>query len=79
MRQLGLSYPTLKKELNYLLKKKWITDLGERSIKTNGGEQVVKAYQVTNLWDINSNFYKMKRDAKMLTPLPKGGKQGVQK
>jgi len=56
-KQLKVSKPTLRKEIKYLLEKGWIKYAGEITVNTKGGTQKMKSYNVTNLWQLNMNFY----------------------
>jgi hypothetical protein len=57
MERLGISYPTLKKEFQYLLNKGWIQDCGYRKVNTDGGPQDVRAYKIVDLWEMNVKHY----------------------
>jgi len=69
MEKLHLRRETIKKSLKYLIKHKWIDSLGKRQVMTAGGYQWVNAYQINNIWAINTEFYK---GASQIDPLPKG-------
>ena len=56
-KQLGISKNTLKKELKYLVEKKWIYSSGYEYVKTDGGIQKVKSYKIVDLWGLNNNHY----------------------
>ena len=73
MEQLGVSKPTVRKEIKYLLDKGWITEGGFVSVKTHGGNQKIMSYRIVDLWQKNAEFYK---GGKNDTPLEndKGGK-----
>jgi hypothetical protein len=57
MQHLGISYPTLIKELKYLLDKEWITFTGYKSVYTDGGKQKTKCYIINDIWDKNYQYY----------------------
>lgn len=57
MDKLGISQPTLRKELRYLLEKGWIEFAGEKEISTDGGRQKVTSYRVVDLWELNARHY----------------------
>lgn len=57
-KQLGVSKPTLRKELSYLVEKGWITYEGEIKTGTKGGHQKVKSYKIVDLWLVNAEHYK---------------------
>jgi hypothetical protein len=77
-KKLGISQPTLRKELNYLLEKGWVKDIGYKLIDTDGGQQKIKSYKIVDLWKLNNEHYQ--RGEKIDTPLERGEKidtQGV--
>jgi hypothetical protein len=71
--KLKISYPTLKKEIKYLLDKKWIEYVGKIDIETDGGRQKVKSYRIVDLWGINSRFYQ--RGEKIEPPFNQRGEK----
>lgn len=76
--KLGISHNTLSKELNYLLEKGWIKQIGYKSVNTDGGIQKVKEYKIVDLWQLNNDYYK--GGIKIGTPKQRGVKiepQGV--
>lgn len=78
MEKLGISYPTLKKEMDYLLSKGWIKANGTKEVQTDGGKQQVKCYKIVDLWELNNTFYQ--GGVKIEPPTPRGERiepQGV--
>ena len=69
IKQLHLRRETIKKSLKYLIKHKWIDSLGKRQVMTAGGYQWVSAYQINNIWAMNTEFYK---GASQIDPPTKG-------
>lgn len=57
MKQCGLSKDRLLKSIKYLLRHNWIQKIGERKIKTKGGNQFVNEYQINDIWKLNTDFY----------------------
>ena len=74
MGKLGISKNTLNKELDYLLEKGWIKYVGERSVQTDGGRQMVNAYKVIDLWQLNAEYYSKQRGVKIEPPCERGVK-----
>ena len=62
-RQCGISKRRLDLSINYLLKHKWISVEGRKKIDTNWGEQYVNVYKITDLWQLNSEYYQGKGGA----------------
>lgn len=58
MDHLKINYNTLKKELDYLLKKGWIEYRGDVQVQTDGGLQKVKSYAIVDLWHLNNDHYR---------------------
>jgi len=61
-KQLGVSKPTIRKEIKYLLKKGWIVYAGEKEVQTRGGVQKLKSYKMVDLWQLNAEYYKGGRE-----------------
>ena len=86
MEKLGVSKPTLLKSIDELIEKGWIAYDGMKRVMTDGGEQGVHKYKITNIWLENIKFYEGEKGVKMSTPLlkgvknrPKGGKKTASK
>mgnify|MGYP001575069824 CR=1 FL=1 len=73
-KKLGISQPTLRKELEYLLEKKLIKYKGMKEIETNGGKQKIKTYSIVDIWPLNINYYQ-RRGEKIDTPKPQRGEK----
>jgi hypothetical protein len=71
-KQCGISINRLKKSLKYLLEHGWIKFLGYKDIETKGGIQQVCEYSITDLWQLNNDFYKDKGVSPDDTPITKG-------
>ena len=56
--KLGIGRTALKKSITYLLNKNWISYIGQKKIKTMGGNQYIKNYKINNIWKINTNHYR---------------------
>jgi bisphosphoglycerate-dependent phosphoglycerate mutase len=78
-KQLGISQPTLRKEMKYLLDKKWISFVGLKLVQTTGGMQQIKCYRVVDLWELNNQYYQKQRGEKLDTPLEQRGEKNVSK
>ena len=70
--RLGMSYNTLKKQLNYLKEKGWIVEC-EILVPTHGGKQQMKSYRIADIWDINNSYFQ--RGVKRETPAERGVKR----
>ena len=70
--QCGMSPRRLDKSIDYLLEHKWIKQVGTKRVGTAGGTQQVNEYKVTDLWDLNNNYYKDKGVAPETIPYDKG-------
>ena len=57
-KKLGIGRQTLKKSINYLLVRKWISENGSIEVDTPGGKQKVTAYVVNDIWKTNIDHYK---------------------
>ena len=68
MKQLNITKPTLIKELKYLIEKGWIKESGTCGVETKGGNQQTKAYQIIDLWNLNTNYYNTSKGVKNSTP-----------
>lgn len=61
-KQCGISVNTLKKSLKYLLEHSWLELVGQKQIKThNRGIQQVNEYSITDLWNMNQEYYQNKK------------------
>jgi hypothetical protein len=71
----GMSLGRLRKSLNYLRMNGWIDFIGTRKIYTKGGIQEVNEYKITDLWNLNNNYYqdKFKGGSPKNTPLKQRG------
>jgi hypothetical protein len=78
MRKLGISQPTLRKEMKYLIEKGWIRYSGDVEVDTDGGKQKVKSYRIVDLWKKNVDYYEDKRGEKIDTPLHSRGERIVE-
>ena len=67
-KKLGISQPTLRKEIKYLLEKNWIEFSGYEKIETASGIQKVKAYKIIDIWKLNVDYYESKRGEKIEPP-----------
>lgn len=70
--QCGMSPRRLDKSIQYLIEHKWIKSVGTKRVFTKGGDQQVNEYKVTDLWDLNNNYYKDKGIAPETIPYNKG-------
>jgi hypothetical protein len=57
MEKLGVGEKSLKKSINYLLKRGWIKENGFVGAQTLGGIQKVKAYRILDIWKYNIQHY----------------------
>ena len=76
MKKLGIGWKTLKKSINYLLDKSWISCCGVKLVETPGGKQEITKYKVNDIWKLNIEHYEGVANGKHLKPkvLPKGDK-----
>jgi len=56
-KQCGMSINRLKKSIKYLIERKWIILVGQKTLKTEGGLQEVNEYKISDLWKLNVEFY----------------------
>ncbi len=56
-KQMGVGSAKLKESFKYLIKYKWIDDLGKRQVPTKGGSQWINVYRVNNIWKMNMDYY----------------------
>lgn len=78
MKQCGIGKVKLKKSIEYLIKHKWIENIGKRQIKTKGGWQWVQAYKINDIWKLNIEYYQGGSETEHLEhkggpELPQGG------
>lgn len=57
MKKLGVTRNTIKKSINYLVKRGWIKEDGKREVMTSGGKQFVTAYKIIDIWKLNVEHY----------------------
>ncbi|MDE2015902.1 MAG: helix-turn-helix domain-containing protein [Patescibacteria group bacterium] len=67
-KQCGLSINRVRKSIEYLVDHRWIFLRGKKEVAGRGGKQFVLEYEVANLWQLNSEFYKNKTNAKGVSP-----------
>ena len=78
MKKMGISQPTLRKEMKYLLERGWIKYIGDVDVNTDGGIQKMKSYKIVDIWKLNVNHYEEIIGCEKIDT-PKGGKQGVKR
>jgi len=57
MKKLGVGWKTLKKSIDYLLDKDWISCCGVKLVDTPGGKQEITKYKVNDIWKLNIEHY----------------------
>ena len=57
MEKMKVGKKALNKSFKYLIDHKWITFVGFKMIKTDGGEQKVAVYKVNDIWGLNNSTY----------------------
>ncbi len=72
--KLKISYPTIRKELNYLLENGWIKYAGKKIVDTDGGKQEIKTYKIIDLWEKNMDHYN--RGERIDTPSSQNDQRG---
>ena len=71
MRQLGIGKVAIKKSMKYLIEHKWINYLGKKKVMTEGGVQQINTYKVNDIWKHNIEHYK--GVAEITPPAKQGG------
>lgn len=56
-KQMRIGSAKLKESFKYLIKYKWIDDLGKKQVPTKSGFQWVTVYRVNNIWKMNMDYY----------------------
>lgn len=59
--RLGVTRPTIRKELKYLIEHGWIEEIDPKDIMTDNGLRKVRQFKIVDLWKLNAEHYASKK------------------